>query len=175
MTTNEQGQQLDSLRCLISGNLCGTDTIADGSEPDCANCDTFRQETAKIVGTLKGLLPCPFCGSPAAIVMKYRGWTVYCENRFNPDICPVNARAHYGDTEQEAITAWNTRAESPLLSQAIIALKEVREYLMNSKRFKESRSLRSQISQILVKTCTAKHNDELCLECGFFKMEEASE
>jgi Lar family restriction alleviation protein len=58
------------------------------------------------------LKPCPFCGSAAVIedsgpIDKYRsGYQVRC-----PAInCPVDNPVAFGDTENEAIVAWNTRA-----------------------------------------------------------------
>lgn len=41
---------MDELRCKVSGNLCGTDTIADDAKPDCENCKEFiRQMNETIV------------------------------------------------------------------------------------------------------------------------------
>ena len=60
------------------------------------------------------LKPCPFCGSAAVIedsgpIDKYRsGYQVRC-----PAInCPVDNPVAFGDTENDAIAAWNTRVSS---------------------------------------------------------------
>lgn len=64
------------------------------------------------------LLPCPHCGNDAAVShrpsgfgQRPNGFRVACKSRFTT--CPVNSRTHHAKTEQEAISAWNTRAEMP--------------------------------------------------------------
>lgn len=54
------------------------------------------------------LKPCPFCGGKAYRKINYdfdgkEIYNVCCEN--------CNARTEYGYSEQEAIEAWNRRAE----------------------------------------------------------------
>lgn len=58
------------------------------------------------------LLPCPFCGSRARLVERLDGdWIIQCERRFQPfSQCPVNGRTRSGQTREQAIAGWNTRA-----------------------------------------------------------------
>jgi hypothetical protein len=56
------------------------------------------------------LLPCPFCGGKAITIPKPRGWTVECHRRFTlDDLCSVNLRTRYADTQAEAINIWNSQ------------------------------------------------------------------
>ena len=54
------------------------------------------------------LLPCPFCGGEAHMESKHYGdthyWRVWCQT-------PFCAFMSVAPTEQQAIEAWNTRAE----------------------------------------------------------------
>lgn len=67
--------------------------------------------TASEQPVIPELKPCPFCGSEAVIedsgpIDKYRsGYQIRC-----PALkCPVDNPVAFGDTENEAIAAWNTR------------------------------------------------------------------
>ena len=68
--------------------------------------------------TMTELLPCPFCGSKAkvmkldlkAIDEGWQLWGVWCED----DLSDEYSHGHYIDnyaTEEEAVAAWNRRAE----------------------------------------------------------------
>lgn len=58
------------------------------------------------------LLPCPFCGHEAKIVCvdtdRYDDWYVYCPGEYD---CPAVSETLMFETKDEAIAAWNTRAE----------------------------------------------------------------
>lgn len=58
------------------------------------------------------LLPCPFCGGEAKIVCvntdRYDDWYVYCPSE---DDCPASVETLMYETKEEAVAAWNTRAE----------------------------------------------------------------
>mgnify|MGYP003290326281 CR=1 FL=1 len=53
---------------------------------------------------------CPFCGSEPILAQRLKGkcYEVYCGN-FNG--CPVTPCTRLFDTEEEAIEAWDRRAE----------------------------------------------------------------
>ena len=55
------------------------------------------------------LKPCPFCGGEAKIIQGslYYGYRVGCEN-YRCTTCPITYSYH---TIEEAIEAWNTRAD----------------------------------------------------------------
>ena len=60
------------------------------------------------------LLPCPFCGNTNIMVHEEEGkygfteWVVYCDSHY----CACQPTAHDSyQTKEEAIEAWNTRAE----------------------------------------------------------------
>ena len=57
------------------------------------------------------LLPCVFCGNQAVHSLNFqhpKNWHRFeCETRF--DGCPMNARTHHHETEEQAAVAWNTR------------------------------------------------------------------
>ncbi len=56
-----------------------------------------------------GLLPCPFCGSPANIREKPEGFVVECTKRHSWTGCPVNMRTHHCISVETAADLWNTR------------------------------------------------------------------
>lgn len=59
---------------------------------------------------MNDLKPCPFCGSEAEIIDykdEYLEQIVTCRNSF----CKVNPNTHFFETREEAIEAWNRRAE----------------------------------------------------------------
>jgi hypothetical protein len=57
-----------------------------------------------------GMKRCPFCGYEPILATRYNGkyHEVYCGNFFG---CPVTPCTRLFDTEEEAIEAWNWRAE----------------------------------------------------------------
>lgn len=60
------------------------------------------------------LLPCPFCGGEAVLYNGNYGWNVRCKDGkitvFTD--CPAKKTGEIDyDTEEDAIVAWNTRAE----------------------------------------------------------------
>ena len=52
------------------------------------------------------LKPCPFCGRKAILRRDSHGCYIGCEN----GMCSVLPTTWYYDTEEEAIEAWNRRA-----------------------------------------------------------------
>lgn len=58
------------------------------------------------------LLPCPFCGSPAALQVYDDGWIVGCSKKPTRDTaaCPLFPACTYAEAKDEAIAAWNRRA-----------------------------------------------------------------
>ena len=64
------------------------------------------------------LLPCPFCGGEAELHASYDmdtnevdGWFAWCNN----EQCECKPETNEYFTEAEAIAAWNTRAETPIV------------------------------------------------------------
>lgn len=75
--------------------------------------------------TLRGLLPCPFCGDNHPLLSKYRNadpvgtligyvWRVECEN------CGANTCLGIERTEEQAVSTWNCRAPLPAVEAAEI-------------------------------------------------------
>lgn len=59
----------------------------------------------------KDLLKCPFCGGEAGVHETSDGWIVSCSSA-QSELDGFTHMSHgYGETEAEAIEAWNTRAE----------------------------------------------------------------
>lgn len=55
---------------------------------------------------MKGLKPCPFCGSPASIECRLSGFNIYCTGK--PWDCSVSTG--WVRSEAQAISIWNRRA-----------------------------------------------------------------
>ncbi len=65
------------------------------------------------------LLPCPFCGGPAAVkAYGRRNWVASCKADPDDATCPATIDVG-ADTRADAIAAWNTRA--PVAGQAELA------------------------------------------------------
>lgn len=74
------------------------------------------------------ILPCPFCGGEAHTWKRggEMNWVAGCEKAW-PE-CPVAPFTHAHDTEAEAITAWNTRPQTPSLPNIGQAIEAVYEH-----------------------------------------------
>ena len=59
------------------------------------------------------LLPCPFCGSGAVMIntstIYWETYSVMCDGAIDGDCAGLNGSSQC-DTEQDAVTAWNKRA-----------------------------------------------------------------
>lgn len=63
------------------------------------------------------LLPCPFCGSVAEMQEGEKGQAGCFEFIYDVECSECLCRTYYWkDTEDEAITAWNTRAPDPRIA-----------------------------------------------------------
>ena len=68
------------------------------------------EERANQGGSMQDLKPCPCCGSSNGLYVlqdeKYGEWSVFC------DMCKTSFHnENHCDTREEAISAWNRRAE----------------------------------------------------------------
>lgn len=107
------------------------------------------------------LKPCPFCGGEAKIQKDTRypknmsdGITAFEPVCPNPE-CPIYmSDSKYYRTEAEAITAWNTRAETAKLAQIRACIESYRIKKNESDpfeygRFQEWRAIKTDIDEIL--------------------------
>lgn len=73
--------------------------------------------TATVTAMTSELKPCPFCGGEAKLWSHHYAeedltlWQVRCNRDFLRKKCYMNDSFVTFDTEEEAIEAWNTRAE----------------------------------------------------------------
>ena len=68
------------------------------------------------------LLPCPFCGEKARVWSMLRFWGVECSNLNKACVSMPSCFVEMDD----AIYAWNTRAQAPLVAAARLALEALK-------------------------------------------------
>lgn len=73
---------------------------------------------------MQELKPCPFCGSEASMFgdESTGTWNVFCNN----GLCPTEPGTAICFSEQEAVEAWNTRAE-----RTCSVVKNSRKYVLS--------------------------------------------
>jgi len=81
------------------------------------------------------LKPCPFCGSDATWKKTRSGWAVQCGQRWG--ICRMNARTHYQPHKEQAVIAWNTRAQAAEIERLRDLSHEAFEQLMDPPSLQE--------------------------------------
>ena len=80
----------------------------------------------------EALLPCPFCGSKAKQYLSDFGSAgVYCSAEGIGVDCAVNPETGFHDTQEQAIAAWNTRADSELLASHLRLVEGLSRLLSN--------------------------------------------
>lgn len=115
------------------------------------------------------LLACPFCGGEARIFALQigKGWRVVCSK-------PFCAQGPNGDTEAEAIAAWNSRADYHGYEQAAIeAWESIKAW--NSRAERTCHIEGSYYDELFDETCTnlscghaiwQNESPNYCSECG---------
>lgn len=85
------------------------------------------------------LKPCPFCGNTDLYKGAFAYWTVSCKK------CPASQK---GETEKEAIQAWNTRSEADRIKQLEA---EVEKYKMLAEDRKDDAEVLSETIDDIIK------------------------
>ena len=105
------------------------------------------------------LLPCPFCGGEATVMLEQgsSGNKAYC------CFCLDCDAETYGDTDDEAVQKWNSRANSHIKIQyhnEELTVKEICERLDD---------LQNKVNKY---ECEIRNYAESCEDCNFCKMED---
>jgi Lar family restriction alleviation protein len=103
--------------------------------------------------TAPDLKPCPFCGGEAEInplALATSDFNVAC---FNGE-CPVEPQTR-GETKDEAIAAWNTRAVDPAaireaaLREAAEAVSNLADHALTALAYEHAQACREEILELL--------------------------